>query len=148
MKVSNRIPGKGFYPVSRGEYWQSLPSKTCSGSFNKFPRTYRKVHCKTLTHLRIILQTTSLLHRLVQCVCLTVLCAWNHRVLTLPPPFLYAYIYVFIIMYTFSGFRQTFSQAMDEVEIFFANFQMLGSFGCQGWVTPKNVKKAKITAPY
>jgi hypothetical protein len=51
-------------------------------------------------------------------------------------------------MYTFSGFRQTFSQAMDEVEIFFANFQMLGSFGCQGWVTPKNVKKAKITAPY
>ncbi len=34
----------------------------------------------------------------------------------------------------FSGFWQKFSQAMDEVEIFFANFQILGSLGCQGWV--------------
>jgi hypothetical protein len=32
-----------------------------------------------------------------------------------------------------------FPQAMDEVEIFFANFQILG---------PQNVKKVKITAPY
>jgi hypothetical protein len=38
---------------------------------------------------------------------------------------------------------------MDEVEIFFfANFQILGPLGCQGWVViPQNVKKAKITAP-
>ena len=37
---------------------------------------------------------------------------------------------------------------MDEVEIFFANFQILGSLGCQGWVVkPQNVKKVKITAP-
>jgi hypothetical protein len=40
------------------------------------------------------------------------------------------------------------SQAMDEVEIFFANFKILGPLGCQGWVVmTNNVKKAKITAP-
>jgi hypothetical protein len=38
---------------------------------------------------------------------------------------------------------------MDEGEIFFANFQILGPLGCQGWVViPQNVKKVKITAPY
>ncbi len=32
---------------------------------------------------------------------------------------------------------------------FFANFQILGPLGCQGWVViPQNVKKVKITAPY
>jgi hypothetical protein len=37
---------------------------------------------------------------------------------------------------------------MDEVDIFFANFQILGPLGCQGWVViSENVKKAKITAP-
>jgi hypothetical protein len=43
----------------------------------------------------------------------------------------------------FSGFCQKFPQAMDEVEIFFfANFQILGPLGCQGWVViPQNVKK-------
>jgi hypothetical protein len=45
----------------------------------------------------------------------------------------------------FSGFCQKFPQAMDEVEkIFFANFQILGPLGCQGWVViPQNVKKCK-----
>ena len=38
---------------------------------------------------------------------------------------------------------------MDEVQILFANFQILGPLGCQGWVIiPQNVKKVKITAPY
>jgi hypothetical protein len=39
---------------------------------------------------------------------------------------------------------------MDEVEIFFfANYQILGPLGYQGWVViPQNVKKIKITAPY
>jgi hypothetical protein len=33
--------------------------------------------------------------------------------------------------------------------MFFANFQILGPLGCQGWVViPQNVKKVKITAPY
>jgi hypothetical protein len=42
----------------------------------------------------------------------------------------------------FCGFCQKFPQAMDEVEIFFANFQILGPLGCQGWVViPENVKK-------
>jgi hypothetical protein len=37
---------------------------------------------------------------------------------------------------------------MDEVEHFFANFQILGPLGCQGRVViPQNVKKVKITAP-
>jgi hypothetical protein len=30
----------------------------------------------------------------------------------------------------------------------FANFQILGPLGCQGWVViPQNVKKVKITTP-
>jgi hypothetical protein len=34
-------------------------------------------------------------------------------------------------------------------KFFFANFQILGPLGCQGWVAiPQNVKKVKITAPY
>jgi hypothetical protein len=38
---------------------------------------------------------------------------------------------------------------MDEVAIFFVNFQILGPLGCQGWVVmPQNVKKANITGPY
>jgi hypothetical protein len=42
----------------------------------------------------------------------------------------------------FSGFCQKFPQAMDEVKKnFFANFQILGPLGCQGWVViPQNVK--------
>jgi hypothetical protein len=49
----------------------------------------------------------------------------------------------------FSGFCQKFPQAMGEVKKnFFANFQILGPLGCQGWVViPQNVKKVKITAP-
>jgi hypothetical protein len=48
----------------------------------------------------------------------------------------------------FFGFCQKFPQAMDEVENFFANFQILGSLGCQGWVViPQNVKKSKSLHP-
>ncbi len=37
---------------------------------------------------------------------------------------------------------------MDEVELFFANFQILGPLGCQGWVViPQNVKKSKSLHP-
>jgi hypothetical protein len=38
---------------------------------------------------------------------------------------------------------------MDEVEnFFFANFQILGPLGCQGWVDiPQNVKKSKSPHP-
>jgi hypothetical protein len=45
----------------------------------------------------------------------------------------------------FSGFCQKFQQAIDEVENFiFANFQILGPLGCQGWVViPQNVKKSQ-----
>ncbi len=44
----------------------------------------------------------------------------------------------------FSGFCQKFPQAMDEVEIFFANFQILAPLGCQGWVViPQNAKKSQ-----
>ena len=33
---------------------------------------------------------------------------------------------------------------MHEVENFFANFQILGPLGCQGWVViPQNVKKSQ-----
>ncbi len=33
---------------------------------------------------------------------------------------------------------------MHEVEKFFANFQILGPLGCQGWVViPQNVKKSQ-----
>jgi hypothetical protein len=35
-----------------------------------------------------------------------------------------------------------------KLKIFFANFQILGPLGYQGWVViPQNVKKVKITAP-
>ena len=35
---------------------------------------------------------------------------------------------------------------MDEVEFFFASFQIFGPLGCQGWVViPQNVKKSLIT---
>jgi hypothetical protein len=45
----------------------------------------------------------------------------------------------------FSGFCQKFPQAMHKVEKnFFANFQILGPLGCQGWVViPQNVKKSQ-----
>ena len=44
----------------------------------------------------------------------------------------------------FSGFCQKFPQAMDEVENFFAHFQILGPLGCQGLVViPQNVKKSQ-----
>jgi hypothetical protein len=37
---------------------------------------------------------------------------------------------------------------MDEVEFFFANFQILGDLGYQGWVViPQNVKKPKSLHP-
>jgi hypothetical protein len=37
---------------------------------------------------------------------------------------------------------------MDEVKIFFANFQILGPLGCQGWVViPQNVKMSKSLHP-
>ncbi len=36
-----------------------------------------------------------------------------------------------------------------KLKFIFANFQILGPLGCQGWVViPQNVKKGKITAPY
>ncbi len=48
----------------------------------------------------------------------------------------------------FPVFAKNVSQAMDEVEIFFANFQILGPLGCQGWVAiPQNVKKPKSLHP-
>jgi hypothetical protein len=38
---------------------------------------------------------------------------------------------------------------MDEVNTFFASFQIPAPLGCQGWVVvPKNVKKGKFTASY
>jgi hypothetical protein len=37
---------------------------------------------------------------------------------------------------------------MDEVEIFFANFEIPGPLGCQGWVfIPQNVKKCQNHCP-
>jgi hypothetical protein len=49
----------------------------------------------------------------------------------------------------FSGFCKKFSQAMDEDEFFFANFQILRPLWCQGWVVicTSKCEKAKITAP-
>jgi hypothetical protein len=38
--------------------------------------------------------------------------------------------FVIIPKNAFSSFCQKFLQAMDEVEIFFANFQILGPLGC------------------
>jgi hypothetical protein len=49
---------------------------------------------------------------------------------------------------TISGFCQNFSQAMDELKFFFANFQILGPLECQGRVVmSKNVKKPKSMHP-
>jgi hypothetical protein len=37
---------------------------------------------------------------------------------------------------------------MMKLKIFFANFQILGPLGCQGWVViPQNVKKSKSLRP-
>jgi hypothetical protein len=44
----------------------------------------------------------------------------------------------------FPVFAKKYSQAMDEVEIIFASFQIRRPLWCQGWVVmPKNVKKPK-----
>jgi hypothetical protein len=46
-------------------------------------------------------------------------------------------------------FAKNFRRPWMKLKIFFANFQILGPLGCQGWVViPQNVKKVKITAPY
>ncbi len=48
----------------------------------------------------------------------------------------------------FAGFCQKFSQAMDEVENFLPNFQILWPLGCQVQVViPQNVKKVKSLQP-
>jgi len=44
----------------------------------------------------------------------------------------------------FSGFCQKIRKPWMKLKFFFANFQILGSLGCQGWVViPQNVKKSK-----
>jgi hypothetical protein len=44
---------------------------------------------------------------------------------------------------------KNFRRPWMKFNIFFATFQILGPWGCQGWVViPQNVKKVKITAPY
>jgi hypothetical protein len=49
----------------------------------------------------------------------------------------------------FAVFAENFCRPWMKLKIFFANFQILGLLGCQGWVViPQNVKKVKITAPY
>jgi hypothetical protein len=49
----------------------------------------------------------------------------------------------------FPVFAKNFHRPWMKLKIFFANFQILGPLGCQGWVViPQNVKKVKITAPY
>ncbi len=49
----------------------------------------------------------------------------------------------------FPVLAKNFRRPWMKLKIFFANFQILGPLGCQGWVViPRNVKKAKITAPY
>jgi hypothetical protein len=48
----------------------------------------------------------------------------------------------------FPVFAKTFRKPWMKLENSFANFQILGPLGCQGWVDiPQNVKKGKITAP-
>ncbi len=48
----------------------------------------------------------------------------------------------------FPVFAKNFRRPWMKLKIFFANFQILGPLGCQGWVViPQNVKKVKITAP-
>ncbi len=49
----------------------------------------------------------------------------------------------------FPVFAKNFAGHGWSWKFFFANFQILGPLGCQGWVViPQNVKKVKITAPY
>jgi hypothetical protein len=49
----------------------------------------------------------------------------------------------------FPVFAKNFRRPWMKLKFFFANFQILGPLGCQGWVViPQNVKKFKITAPY
>ncbi len=46
-------------------------------------------------------------------------------------------------------FANNFRNPWMKLNFFFANFQILGTLGCQGWVViPQNVKKSEITAPY
>jgi hypothetical protein len=49
----------------------------------------------------------------------------------------------------FPIFAKHFRGPCMKLKFFFANFQILGPLGCQGWVViPQNVKKVKITAPW
>jgi hypothetical protein len=49
----------------------------------------------------------------------------------------------------FPFFAKNFRRPWMKLKFFFANFQIFGPLGCQGWVViPQNVKKIKITAPY
>ncbi len=49
----------------------------------------------------------------------------------------------------FPVFAKNFHSPCMKLQIFFANFPILGPLGCQGWVViPQNVKKVKITAPF
>jgi hypothetical protein len=44
----------------------------------------------------------------------------------------------------FSGFAKNFRRPRVKLKFFFANFQILGPLGCQGWVViPQNVKKSQ-----
>ncbi len=49
----------------------------------------------------------------------------------------------------FSGiFAKNFRRPCMKLKFFFANFQIRGPLGCQGWVViPQNVKKNQITTP-
>ena len=49
----------------------------------------------------------------------------------------------------FPVFAKNFRRPWIKLKVFFANFQIIGPLGCQGWVViPQIVKKVKITAPY
>jgi hypothetical protein len=49
----------------------------------------------------------------------------------------------------FPVFAKNFPKPWMKLKLFFANFQIFGPLGYQGWVVlPQNVKKAKVTAPY
>jgi hypothetical protein len=55
----------------------------------------------------------------------------------------------FEIIPNYPVFAKHFREPWMKLKLFFANFQIFGPLGCQGWVViPQNVKKAKITAPY
>ncbi len=44
----------------------------------------------------------------------------------------------------FPVFAKNFRRPWMKLKFFFANFQILGPLGCQGWVViPQNVKKSK-----